>query len=331
MEKIEKRLLEKSIESFILGLEVYNKPTIKYRIEGFSFFCTNAWELMLKAYLITRDGEKSIYYRDNPNRTISLTDAIKKVYTNKNDPLRKNLETILELRNMSTHFITQDYETIYAPLFQVCVINFSSELSKRHSVDITTYIAQNFLTLSINMEELTSSEIKATYSPVIAKKLIDTKNTIGSKLDNLNGKTKFSIPISQNIYITKNKDDADLLVAIDNQSDTNVQKIKELKDPTKTHPYAYNDIITGINSKITATNVHFEVTQKVGIQTKFTSRHLNAIMNFYDFKNNTKYAYKHKIGSRVEYTYSQQLIDFIFSEIKKGPNLFVNEVLNAKK
>lgn len=37
MEKIEKRLLEKSIESFILGLEVYNKPTIKYRIEGFSF------------------------------------------------------------------------------------------------------------------------------------------------------------------------------------------------------------------------------------------------------------------------------------------------------
>ncbi|MCM0599123.1 hypothetical protein HF964_01065 [Weissella fabalis] len=37
------------------------------------------------------------------------------------------------------------------------------------------------------------------------------------------------------------------------------------------------------------------------------------------------------MGSRVEYTYSQQLIDFIFSEIKKRPNLFVNEVLNAKK
>ena len=32
------RMIEKSIEAFILALEVYNKPTIKYRIEGFSFF-----------------------------------------------------------------------------------------------------------------------------------------------------------------------------------------------------------------------------------------------------------------------------------------------------
>lgn len=37
MEDMIKRLTEKSIEAFILGLEIYNKPTIKYRIEGFSF------------------------------------------------------------------------------------------------------------------------------------------------------------------------------------------------------------------------------------------------------------------------------------------------------
>jgi len=38
MEKLEDKLVEKSIEAFIVGLELYNKPTIKYRIEGFSFF-----------------------------------------------------------------------------------------------------------------------------------------------------------------------------------------------------------------------------------------------------------------------------------------------------
>lgn len=31
------RLINKSIEAFIMGLEVYNKPTIRYRVEGFSF------------------------------------------------------------------------------------------------------------------------------------------------------------------------------------------------------------------------------------------------------------------------------------------------------
>ena len=37
MEKLKNKFIEKSIEAFILGLEIYNKPTIKYRIEGFSF------------------------------------------------------------------------------------------------------------------------------------------------------------------------------------------------------------------------------------------------------------------------------------------------------
>ena len=46
MENKQKRLLDKSIEAFILGLEIYNKPTIRYRVEGFSFFIINAWELM---------------------------------------------------------------------------------------------------------------------------------------------------------------------------------------------------------------------------------------------------------------------------------------------
>ena len=38
MEDLKKRLIEKSIEAFIMGLEIYNKPTIIYRIDVFSFF-----------------------------------------------------------------------------------------------------------------------------------------------------------------------------------------------------------------------------------------------------------------------------------------------------
>ena len=65
-------LLQKAQEAFALAIEIYNKPTIKYRLEGFSFFICNAWELMLKAYLIVKEGEDSIYFPDNQKRTISL-------------------------------------------------------------------------------------------------------------------------------------------------------------------------------------------------------------------------------------------------------------------
>lgn len=116
MENMSKKLVEKSIEAFILGLEIYNKPTIKYRIEGFSFFIVNAWELMLKAELLNR-GE-SIYFSDKPNRTLSVEGVIKKIYTDKHTRIRLNLEKIIELRNISTHYITEDYELKYAPLFQ---------------------------------------------------------------------------------------------------------------------------------------------------------------------------------------------------------------------
>ena len=158
MEEIAKKLVDKSIESFILGLEIYNKPTIHYRVEGFSFFVTNAWELMLKSFLIKRDGADSIYFQDNPSRTIDLSKALRKVYTNNKDPLRKNLEKIIDLRNTSTHFITEDYEIIYVPLFQANVINYSRELLKLHGIDITDFIAQNFLTLSISLESYLMSK-----------------------------------------------------------------------------------------------------------------------------------------------------------------------------
>ena len=48
-EEIVQRLLEKSKEAFILALELYNRPTLKYHAESCSIFLCNAWELMLKA------------------------------------------------------------------------------------------------------------------------------------------------------------------------------------------------------------------------------------------------------------------------------------------
>lgn len=40
--ELTEKLLDKSKEAFIMAIEIYNKPTIKYRIEGFSFFICNA-------------------------------------------------------------------------------------------------------------------------------------------------------------------------------------------------------------------------------------------------------------------------------------------------
>lgn len=175
MENLYNRLIDKSKEAFAMAIELYNKPTIHYRVEGFSMFICNAWELMLKAYLIKQEGEQSVYYKDHPERTISLDNCIQKVFTNNKDPLRINLEKIIELRNTSTHFITEDYEMVYVPLFQSCVLNFNEKMMAFHRIDMTQIIPQNFLTLAVSMKALNESEIIAKYPEEIARKLLDMK------------------------------------------------------------------------------------------------------------------------------------------------------------
>ena len=64
MKRVSKKLLDKSTDAFVLSIEIFNKPTIRYRIEGFAFFFINAWELLNKAKII-EDTKKdlSIYYK----------------------------------------------------------------------------------------------------------------------------------------------------------------------------------------------------------------------------------------------------------------------------
>lgn len=330
MEKIGKRLIDKSIEAFILGLEVYNKPTIKYRIEGFSFFICNAWELMLKAYLIKRNGKSSIYYPDSPNRTISLTDAIKEIFTNKNDPLRINLEKIVSLRNTSTHFITEDYERVYAPLFQACVINFTTKISEFHEVDITESIPQNFLTLSVSLGDLSDEQIRAKYSPQLAEKLIKNRNDIQVTTENTND--KFAITVEQNLYITKKKKDADFVVAVSRDAEAKGKIIKELRDPSNTHKYSYSNLIKEINKQLKQKNIPFSHSSKNGKRREIFNRHdLNEFIKFYDIKNNQLYAYEHKVGDNSQYSYSYKAAEFIVKEIKNRPTTVVSEIKKANK
>lgn len=317
MEEIKQKLVDKSIEAFIMGLEIYNKPTIKYRIEGFSFFICNAWELMLKAELLNRNED--IYYSDKSGRTLSLEPTIKKIYSDKNTRVRLNLEKIIELRNISTHFITEDYEAKYAPLFQACVLNFVNEIKRFHNIDISNYISQNFLTITANYEPLSNEQIRLKYPPEIAERFIQQSNQIDVLTQEYDS-DKFAIPIKQNLYITKKKDEADFVIAMASESPNKVAIVKELKDPANTHKYAFNNVIAVVNNRLSKSNI------KLGYKNGFNSYVLNLFIEFYDIKSDNKYSYKHSLGNSISYTYSERLVDFIINEIKKNPDGFVESL-----
>jgi hypothetical protein len=322
MEQEHKRLIDKSIEAFIMGLEVYNKPTIRYRVEGFSFFIVNAWELLLKSEMIKRG--MSIYYKNNQDRTVSVDVAVRKIYPDEHTRIRLNLEKIIELRNISTHYITEDYEQKYVPLFQACVLNYANELMRFEHIDISERIAPNFLTLTTKYEPLTNEQIRMKYSPEVAEKLIQQANEI-DVLSSTYASDKFAINIRQNLYITKKKDEADFKVSIENGSDNKVAIVKELKDPADTHKYTFNTVVTAIREKMAKNNI------RIDYEKGFNKYVLKLVMDFYDVKSEPKFAYKHEFGKNERYTYSQQFVDFVFDEIKKNTDKFVESLKQEKR
>ena len=61
--KTHKSLLDKSINSMLSAIEIYNKPNFNYREETFAILAVNSWELLFKAELlkISSYDIKSLY------------------------------------------------------------------------------------------------------------------------------------------------------------------------------------------------------------------------------------------------------------------------------
>lgn len=320
------RLINKAQEAFVMAIEIYNKPSIRYRLEGFSFFICNAWELMLKAYLIKRDGENAIYYADKKNRTISLENCIQRIFTNEKAPLRNNLEKVVELRNTSTHFITEEYEAVYIPLLQACVFNFVDKMKEFHDIDMTEVIPENFITLSVKIRSLDETEIRGKYTSQVAEKLIATQQQLDPLIDENN--SRFAIRIEHYHYSTKKRNEATEFYHIEKEAEQGVRIIHDVKNPNDTHKYNAKACIREINKRIEKNGIELIFN---GDKTTFNQYHFRLFVNYFGLKENEKMCFVYQVSSQPQYSYSQQAIDFIFDEIKKAPATIIGNLKEKVK
>lgn len=304
-------LVNKSRESFLLAIEIFNKPTIKYRIEGFSFFICNAWELLLKAQLIQKFGEKSIYYPESPDRSFSLEKCVKTVFTNDKDPLRINLELIIELRNTAAHFITREDEQIYIPLFQASVLNYAEKYSLFFGEKITDYIDSNFLTIALSHDKLEDHELLDRYGLDIFENFTKRRNAIHELITN-NQNDKLAIGIDYRVSITKKKEESDVSIKIDPTSELTGIIIRDIKDVNTHYPYNLKRAMEEINRRLKLDGISFFVNQHSCI----------TIVRHFELENQDKYCYHLTMDKSPRKIYSTAFVDFIVSEIKKNNKIY---------
>lgn len=234
-------LKEKSISSFLMAIEIINKPTLLYRTENFVFNMCNAWELLLKAQIVDQSGEMSIYYKKNKDRTITLQNCIDIIFSDFNNPVKKNLELIQKLRNKATHFITPEYNELYVSFFQANIIYFVEHMKKIFSINLNDRLPANFLTIAANPKVLQDVKVinkidKHTFNQFLK----DKKELLG-----LEGENNISISFEVNVKAVKK--DEDITIRIDPNADVTAQIINRYLDPSNSHPYRQKDIITKVN------------------------------------------------------------------------------------
>ena len=144
-------LLDKSIDSMLYAIEIYNKPDFNYREESFAILSVNSWELLLKAYFLKLNHFKvnSLYvYKESKKKdgtpskrkivalnrcnnpcTLSIQEVISQLSMLKKLPnnLKSNIETLIELRDNAIHFT--NFEPITRQIQELgfaCIKNYIS-------------------------------------------------------------------------------------------------------------------------------------------------------------------------------------------------------------
>lgn len=253
MKHISRQLIDKSQEAIILALETYNKPTIKYRIEGFCFFYTNAWELILKAKIIEDNkSENSIYYKKvkgQVRKSLSLRDCLNKIFINENDPIRTNIETVADIRDSATHFIIEELESIYSGLFQAGILNYVDKLNEWFDGCITDKCSPALMTLVGDSKDIDPIKIKKKYGPTILE-FVEAQMIELNKRENKIGNSKFRIPVEYKLVLTKVEGDADIKLTASTEGAKSALVVEVAKNPNKTHPNLMKHILAKVSKKL---------------------------------------------------------------------------------
>ncbi|MBC8323056.1 MAG: DUF3644 domain-containing protein [Candidatus Marinimicrobia bacterium] len=248
-----KSTLKSSIEAALLAVEIYNKPRISFRVEGFVTQMIIAWTRLFHAHFYNTIGDK-YYYKlkngrydtvDGERKAWDLSKCIKK-YKNLTDSMSANLKFFIKLRNKIEHRHVEKSE-IGIDIFGECqslLYNYENLVVELFGVE---YSINESLAFSMQFSTIRTSEQMKASKKMLSKEVKEIKSFIKNYRNSLSDDTfsnqEYSIKLIQipKISNTNRSDLAIEFVTWDNLSESD-------KDD-------YNKVTTIIKNKIVKVEV----------------------------------------------------------------------------
>lgn len=309
------RLLEKSIEAYIMSLETINRLSVKYRIETFAYLICNAWELLLKSKIINdTKNRQAIFYpkrRGEPLRSLALRDCIKQIFPNENDPTRRNLECVVELRDETVHLVISQVPKSVLSLFQSCVLNYHKRLVDWFGISLSGRVSVGMMTIvyDFNPEQfdLTSPILRRQLGREVIEYLSRFQTGVAQEFERLNKSAEFSIDINYKLALVQKTGEADIVLT-KGESGLIANIIEVPKDPSRTHPYRQKEATEQVNNALGGT-------------TRIPTYEIQCVVNIYGVKKRPEFYYQGTVkGSPAQY--SPAFISWVLKEYDKDNDFF---------
>lgn len=276
-EKVYQQLIKRSLDAFTLALEVYNRPSLCNRVEAFTIMMVNAWELFLKAEILDVFGEERVFYKNG--KSISISDALPLRIQN-NDPVKRNIDTLILLRDQATHLLIPELQPQLSRLFQANVFNYQDRYRKQMGNSPLAGQSVGMLSLVIDGPAPEIGVIKENYGTLTAtevdkfiKAFDDTNRALNSD--------KFSISIEYMLALVRNPNKSDLVLSTGEQGQKAII-ITQAKNLNDTHPYFTDDAILAINTKQIASKINRHSFQAIVFKHKIKTNENSDMYNFTD-------------------------------------------------
>ena len=312
---LKERLLDKSIEAYVLALETINRLTIQYRCETFCYLFCNAWELLLKARILTdKVDDESIYYKQQkgrPRRSLSLRDCLKQVIQNPNDPTRRNLERIEELRDEAVHLVIGQIPSDVTRLFQAGVINYHRHLNEWFGESLSDRYPVGMLSIVYDRGpdewDMGNQHLQRELGYDAAQFLTKFCAEVRNEHDILERSSEFTIGIEYRLALTKRNDDADIALTSGPFEGEPVQVVQVAKDPSVSHPFREKEVIKEVNASLMGHAVN--------------SHDIRCLNRVYGLKMRPEYFYQGKVkGSPGQY--SNTYVEWVVKRYESAPLFF---------
>lgn len=334
--RLARALLRKSRDNMLLALELYNRPSLENRLDGFALLFCAAWEQMLKAELIEKDGEESIYRKSSKKRgkireTIPLSTCLDRVFSPK-DKKRKNLERISFFRNEAAHLLMPEVQAVVSRLFQAGVLNYIEKFEILSEQRFLETSATGLLTLVGELRTPTIASLRSNYGAELGDEILKLVRTLEEEI-RAEDNWQFAVPIDISVVFAKKGDGSALeLVASTDEGIEGLRKaivIEKAVDRKNTHPHKAKDVIAEVNRRLyerydeQILEAHLQARDKIAGKPVINPYCLQAIYCKLKWrKADNKFHYASK---NPEYHwYSEDAIEEIIEKIMSNPDFVAN-------